>query len=119
MKLKYNLPIFTGRSNSALSISQWIRKVEIAAKSQEWTEHQQMCMAQLSLEGPALTWLDTIQNDEIPWLAFKKAITDRFTEDPQEIIDRLATRKQLPQEDVRTFTDDYTNLLAQAKATWL
>lgn len=65
--MKYNLPTFTGKSNSTLSIHQWIRKVEIAAKSQDWNEKQQTCMAQLSLEGPALTWLDTIQEDDMPW----------------------------------------------------
>ena len=53
----------------------------------------------------------------MPWSAFKEKITERFTEDPQEIIDKLTTRRQHPNEDVRTFTDDYTNLLAQAKAT--
>lgn len=115
--MKYNLSTFTEKSNSTLSIHQWIRKVEIAAKSQDWNNKQQACMAQLSLEGPALTWVDTVQEDEMPRLAFKGKIAQRSTEDPWEIIDKLTARRQQHNEDVRTFTDDYTNLLAQAKAT--
>ena len=74
-------------------------------------------MAQLSLEGPALNWLDTIEEEDVPWSTFKEKITERFTEDPQEILDKLTNRRQHPNQDVRTFTDDYTNLLAQAKTT--
>ncbi len=121
MHMKYNLPTFIGKSNSTLSIHQWIRKVGIAAKFQNWNDKQQTCMAQLSLEGLALTWLDTIQEDDMPWPAFKEKITvrfTRFTEDPQKIIDKLTTRRQQHNEDVRTFTHDYTNLLAQSWSYW-
>ena len=51
-------------------------------------------MAQVSLEGATLTWLDALKEEEGTWSEFKNAFVGRFGRDPEEMIDRLVTMRQ-------------------------
>lgn len=112
------IPLFWGTDDEkdSFDITQWCRQIEISSECYEWDERKKIMMSLLLLRGVARKWMDTLENN-YTWESFKSRALERFGERPAQIMEKLYSRTQLPNESVGTFSDDFLNLLARASAS--
>ena len=118
---KNSLVSGSGGAAGGLTVTQWLRAVKTAARVAGWDDDKTVGYAILALVNPAATWLDTIDEYRttgvITWDTFQSEILCRFNEDPDEVIDRLFSRRQGYDEDVKSFSDDYVRMVGLAEST--
>ncbi|XP_046562220.1 uncharacterized protein LOC124271173 [Haliotis rubra] len=71
------VPRFNGTGNAR----QWLRKVECLRQHQKMTDEVYLNLLPLYLEGPAITWLDSLQPAPTTRAAFEEAFKQRYVQD--------------------------------------
>ncbi|XP_067682203.1 uncharacterized protein [Haliotis asinina] len=71
------VPRFNGTGNAR----QWLRKVECLRQHQKMTDEVYLNLLPLYLEGPAITWLDSLQPAPRTRAAFETAFKQRYVQD--------------------------------------
>ena len=115
MEIDFNtLPQFTGTRQDLQDITQWLKQYQVFGHYHKLDEKSVIMYARLFLQGPALTFYETLRGDALEnWDVFSSEFIPRFGMQIEELIAEFMSVKQNPNEDIHAFCDYFVSLTTQ------